>query len=504
MVSKGDCLWRGLGQSPRLVCFALAAVVGMPAGRTLGQATEGQSSPTGSTPSQSVPQSAQPTNPPSPGATGTFAQQILLGDAFGARPALGHLGVSIGLTQTSEVLGNATGGVRQGADYEGLALASVGLDTGKAFGWTGGTFNASALWVQGRNLSAENLLTVQTASGIEAQRSVRLWELWYDQRFADGLGDVKIGQQSADQEFMTSTYSTLFINTVMGWPGVPSNDLYDGGGPAYPLASLGAWLRGVFGPLTAQIGVYDDNPAGGSFYGDGQIRGAERTGSLFNLGGGALTIGELDLAINQPDLARPNAKPSGLPGTYRIGGWFDTGSFPDQRIAADGLALANPASDGPRLLRHDFSLYFSGDQELWQDAAGVRSAGLFLRTIGAPNDRNLLSFSGDVGLTIKAPFTSRPNDSVGLGYGIVKFSQSASEADADRRRFVGAGYPIRSSESFVELTYQAQIAPWWQVQPDAQYVWTPGGGVTNPLATAATPSRVGNEAVVGVRTTVSF
>jgi hypothetical protein len=27
--------------------------------------------------------------------------------------------------------------------------------------------------------------------------------------------------------------------------------------------------------------------------------------------------------------------------------------------------------------------------------------------------------------------------------------------------------------------HQAQVAPWWQVQPDFKYFWIPGGGVAN-------------------------
>jgi hypothetical protein len=67
-----------------------------------------------------------------------------------------------------------------------------------------------------------------------------MWELWYQQKFLDeDRLDVKIGQQSLDQEFMVSQNAIYFINTMFGWPMVPSADL-PGGGPAYPLSALGA------------------------------------------------------------------------------------------------------------------------------------------------------------------------------------------------------------------------------------------------------------------------
>ena len=40
---------------------------------------------------------------------------------------------------------------------------------------------------------------------------------------------MKIGQQSLDQEFMVSQNALLFVNTMFGWPMVPSADLPAGG-----------------------------------------------------------------------------------------------------------------------------------------------------------------------------------------------------------------------------------------------------------------------------------
>ena len=141
------------------------------------------------------------------------------------------------------MLGNVTGGARQGFDYDGLTQTVLQLDTQRAFGWYGGTFNVSALQIHGRNLSADNLRRLQTASGIEADRATRLWELWYEQKFLDeDRLDIKIGQQSLDQEFMVSNNAAYFVNTMFGWPMLPSADL-PGGGPAYPLSALGVRVR---------------------------------------------------------------------------------------------------------------------------------------------------------------------------------------------------------------------------------------------------------------------
>ncbi len=211
---------------------------------------------------------------PFPAVCGDLAQRPnLLGDMGGLRTSLASRGVTLGLTETSEVLGNLTGGVKRGAAYDGLTQLTLGVDTSKAFGWDGGVFNVSALQIHGRNLSVDNLVNLQTASGTTADRSTRLWELWFQQSFDGGKADLRVGQQSLDQEFIVSQYSGLYLNTMMGWPMLPSADLY-AGGPAYPLSSLGVRLQSrPTGALTLLAGVFDDNPPGGAFGDDSQRRG---------------------------------------------------------------------------------------------------------------------------------------------------------------------------------------------------------------------------------------
>ncbi len=187
---------------------------------------------------------------------------FMLGDMWGLRTELAKFGISFALQETSEVLGNVTGGAKRGAAYDGLTQMALQLDTNRAFGWYGGLFNVSALQIHGTNLSANNLLTLQTASGIEADRATRLWELWYQQKFLeeDRL-DIKIGQQSLDQEFMVNANGAYLINTMFGWPMVPSADL-PGGGPAYPLSALG--VRARYRPIdsvTLLTGVFNGSPS---------------------------------------------------------------------------------------------------------------------------------------------------------------------------------------------------------------------------------------------------
>ena len=306
---------------------------------------------------------------------------------------------------------------------------------------------------------------------------------------------MKIGQQSLDQEFMVSTYANTFVNTMFGWPALPSYDLPNGG-PAYPLAGLGVRVRAQITPkLTALAGVFDGDPLGNN--------PNNLSGTNFNLHNGALYIGELQYALNQPsDGEMDTGRSNGLPGTYKIGVWYHNGRFADQNAGTDGLSLADPASNGDAQQRHgNYSFYAVADQMIWRpDPTGPRSLGVFARVMGAPGDRNLVSFSANAGIVLKAPFAGRDNDSVGLGVTYIQVGNHVTDLDQSARTFATGPYGVRTRETTLEATYQYQVNPWWIVQADAQYTFNAGAG-QNP-GDATQPLR--NTFVLGARTTITF
>ena len=97
--------------------------------------------------------------------------------------------------------------------------------------------------------------------------------------------------------------------------------------------------------------------------------------------------------------------------------------------------------------------------------------------MGAPADQNLITFSANFGLTLTDPLPGRPNDSTGIDIGLAKVSGRAADLDRANALFSGEFVPVRGTETLIELTYQAQVTPWLQIQPDAQFVINPGGGV---------------------------
>lgn len=427
--------------------------------------------------------------------------QNLLGDMGGLRPALDKYGVQLTILENVETFGNLSGGVKQGFETDGLTTVTLLMDTEKAFGLKGGTLNVSGLQYWGGNLSADNLLVVQTLSDIEAPVAVRLWELWYQQKFGDKF-DVKIGEQSLDEEFIISpSANSLFINGVSGFPALPAADL-PSGGPAYPLAGLGVRGRAqLTDSLTVLGGVFNGSPIPRD---SPNTPASNPNGVSFPLDVGALAIAELQYSYGSSADGKPH--PDGpLPGNYKLGAWYDSTKFDDQQTDAIGLPLASPVSNGTPAGRHgNFSLYGVADQMIWRSKDDPsRTLNVFVRPMFTPYpDRNLVSASINAGAALKAPLPGRDSDTFGVEMGTAWASSGASGFDRQMQVFQPSVYtPVRGSETFLEATYQFQVLPSWQIQPDVQYFINPGLGIANPDEPA---QRIKNEFVVGLRTNVNF
>jgi porin len=248
--------------------------------------------------------------------------------------------------------------------------------------------------------------------------------------------------------------------------------------------------------FTVLTGVFNGSPLNG--------RGQDASGTRFPVNGGALAIAEVQYA--DPNLGTMlyanQAEP--LARVYKFGIWYDTESFADQELDAGGLSLANPASSGvPLAHRGDWAWYAVADQMLWQDAVEPdRNVNLFARVSGTPEkDRNLIDFSLNAGLTVHEPLRGRDDDSFGVAMGYAHVSPRAAALDVDTASVTGTDVPVRGAETFVELTYQVQLTPWLQLQPDLQYVFNPGAGVANPGSPGA---RIGDEFVAGLRANITF
>jgi len=428
---------------------------------------------------------------------GFFDRDVLSGDWGGDRSALESHGIQLDMNYIGELLGNPAGGVRTGAIYEGRVELFLNLDLNAAAGWSGATFHVNAYQIHGRGLSANdlgnNLLDV---SNIEAVRATRLFDLWLQQKFLDGAISVRAGQIAADDEFIVSQYAANLVNATFGWPGIASADL-PSGGPAYPLATPGIRVAlAASDELSLSAALFNGDSAGP---GSGNPQRRDLAGTNFELNGGVFAITEADYAVNQ------GKDDQGLAATYKLGAWYHSGEFVDPRIDNFGTSLASPTSNGvPAKHQGNFGIYGVVDQMFWRDPNDrTRGVAGFLRVSGSPSERNLIDFYADGGLNYLGPLPGRRGDVLGLGIAYARISEPASALDRDTNTFTNANHPIRDFEMVLELSYKYQVAPWWMLQPDLQFLFHPGGHVSD--SSDPTGKRaIGDAVVLGMRTTVSF
>jgi porin len=181
--------------------------------------------------------------------------------------------------------------------------------------------------------------------------------------------------------------------------------------------------------------VYTEDPAPPGT-GDPQLR--DRHGTAFRLNDHALSFTEL--WYSPAFLASQN-----LPGTYKLGIWYATGSFADPLHDSDGLSLANPASNGIPLTRSgDYAIYWIVNQMLWHkpntEAQGI---GVFLQIMRAPDDRNLSDLFVEGGVTWKGPLPGRSHDQAGLALTYAGIGAAARHFSQDVVFYSGVGTPIR-------------------------------------------------------------
>ena len=361
------------------------------------------------------------------------------------------------VTYTGEGLANLTGGYKRGAIYEGLLSAGVQGDLDKLTGWKGASFLVSALYPHGPSLTDNYVHDLNRVSSIDAPDSLRLYEAWVQQEFADGKVSLRLGQILADTEFFVSDNGALFLNGAFGAIPLVSQNF---SAPVYPVAAPGVRTRWIANDtLTFQAGIF--NGGAGTNAPDNK-HGLD--GSLSDDGMLALTEAAFKFHLGQADAS--------LPGTCKLGAFFHSHQ-------SNALLPGAPHCA-------DAGGYFIVDQQLWSKP-GAADEGLsgFLRIGGAPASRSIVPFYFDTGFNYKGLIPGRAKDIAGLGLSFTRLSGSLRDDE---------GNPTDTHhETILEATYKVVVKDWLSVQPDLQYIFNPGGAQKAPDAF-----------VLGLRMNLSF
>jgi porin len=395
---------------------------------------------------------------------------------------LKDLGLTLQMTYIGESLADVSGGRRQGVVYDGRLEFMLEADMEKIAKWQGATLHADGYWIHGTGLSRYYIGNLLDVSYIEALPTVRLYELWFEQKLADNKLALRAGLLGADSDFVSSKYAQLFVNATTGWPAPFSADM-PSNGPAYPFSALGFRAKyDATDAISLVAAIYDGNHAGPGT-GDPQRRNAY--GVNFRLDDPPLLMQEAQFKYYQ------DKDSTGLAGTIKLGAWEHLGDFSSLRYAANGLPI-NPLGLAPATLSGDHGVYAMIDQLLLKAPGDpTKGVGVFGRVFGSPGDRNLIDFYFDTGVNVTGFVPGRGDDAFGLSFAYGHVSNSARGAASDAGLATLPDY-----EALLEATYQAQIVPGWTLQPVAEYVIHPGARI-NGLDTP-------NAIVVGVRTTIVY
>ena len=356
-----------------------------------------------------------------------FGQAHGTGDWFGLRSDLEQHGIFVEAALIADVSTNFTGGLKRGTVYRQLFDLNIAFETEPLLGWEGGLLFIDFQNFAGKDGTAELVGDFQAFDNIDADDFAVLYELWYEQVFADGLVVVTIGKVDANGLFAYADLGGEFINSSAGFP--PTIVAF----PTYPDPAMSV---NVF------VHPTDWLYAGFGWYDGSSDTGGRGPSGFFHDTGGYFLIGELG---GQWEL------PQGLTGRVAVGGWGHTGEF--ERLA-DGAE-----QDGVT------GMYMIVEQTLWRKQPEVadddQGVGVFMQYGYAdPAVSEAEHFLGG-GIICNGPLPGRDHDAAGMYLGYAHFSRQAGLS--------------KDGELAIEWMYKYQVTPYFAIKPDLQYILHPGG-----------------------------
>lgn len=349
--------------------------------------------------------------------------EYLLGSIGGLREKL-----NLEMGYTGEY-GKSSGGIKDASNY--LDNLDISMTFDDVFGQEGSTFFVYFVYNAGDGPS-DDIGDAQGASNIDGPTTSKLYEFWYETGLGES-GSVKAGMMDLNGEFDVIETAGLFLN---GSHGIGPDYSQSGvNGPSvFPFTSAGLRFafnmdNGVYFQFAAFDGVAGDpNNVHGT-----HVKFESNDGWLIPLEGGYI---------------------EGEPGSAgylkaAFGAWSYT----------EGMAFDvndNPISDTKN----------SGFYAL-VDYGFTDSISAFLRYGVADEELNEIESYLGAGVVYSGLFDSADNQ---LGLSIAKADLSGEVITAVE----AGGGQIEDNETVIELSYRTVINSWLAVQPDIQWIKSPG------------------------------
>ena len=352
------------------------------------------------------------------------------------RSSLEEKGIAFEAVYTIDYLANTQGGLQRKDTYLSNLDLTLTVDTAQLGLWEHGTFFAYMIDSSGGDkISGSIVGDTQGLDNIEAPRTTRLYEMWYEHSFLDETLAVLIGFHDYNSEFDVTEYGGLYLNSSFGI----SVDISGAGRPSiFPLTAVA--LRVKVTPndhLELLFAVYDGDP------GDPDISEHFPRSDL-DADGGAFIASEVDFYFSE-DV---------LPGVVKLGVWHNTGEF-------DDIVDTDPAGDAIKR-NGNTGGYLVIDKMLFREE-GSQGLGGFLQFGANKTSINEVNVYVGGGLNYHGLIPGRDEDDIGIAVASAFINEEISSTSTRD-----------DHEITIEATYSAQVNDHIRIQPDLQYIINPG------------------------------
>jgi porin len=406
---------------------------------------------------------------------GWLSQATLTDDWGGVRTRLENLGIEPRAEFLTESAANPIGGQAQAARYTQEINFGADLDLNRLAAISNGKVQITLTNDTGRSLSNDaiaNQFRVQEL--FVADESFRLSELNYQQNLFSNKISLEAGWAPVGDSFAHPMVFCAFQNAV--FCGHASAMTINSGADNFPFAQWGAHIKVRPEPeFYLATGLYQVNP-----------NEAKSNGGFDLSFSGTGVFVPIELAW-LPDWN------GALPGTYKLGAYYNSSNTPDVLTDVNGRSAGLTAA--PFKTREGrWGAYLIVNQTIYrfrpQSGRSLRIGGL--TGMGDPETARFGYFASGGGL-LRGTFSHRDDDFLAMAVAYVRTNPRLTEFQEDRDVVKPGSVGIQTYESIVEIDYGARITPWLLLQPNLQYVLNPGGTGNIP-----------NAFVLGIHTDVKF